>query len=421
MSDVQVQRRRAIEALRAGVPNRDAVQALGSLQTAVEYCFDELLKGLAAMADGSDRPQGMVVNGGFGTGKSHLLEYLQHRALDARFVVSKVVVSKETPLYDPVKLVKAVASAARVPGRAGSGLQEVALALRPDGRAHADLVRWCAAPDVGINGRFAASLHLYEYLKGGDEEFLDTIVRFWSGEPIRVPELRSRLKEIGQSGAFTFSTAPERLLAMERLRFLPRLVQAAGYAGWILLIDEVELIGRYSVLQRAKSYAEVARLMLGPTEDLAVPLGAVLACTDDFGAEVLQPSGKADLDMVPRRLQQRQTVEDELLAAQASIGMQLLDRDAMVLQPPDSDELDHTYDRLKQVHGEAYAWSPPDVKGIERLGTNRMRQYVRAWINEWDLLRLDPDYRPDIAVDELGFDYTEDRDLERPSAESDAT
>jgi len=421
VSDVQVQRRRAIEALRAGVPNRDAVQALGSLQTAVEYCFDELLKGFAAMASGSDRPQGMVINGGFGTGKSHLLEYLQHRALDARFVVSKVVVSKETPLYDPVKLVKAAAQAARVPGKAGAGLQEVALGLRPDSKAYADLFRWCSAPDIGINGRFAASLYLYEYLKGGDEEFLDTIVRFWSGEPIRVPELRSRLKDAGQSGTFTFSSAPERLLAMERLRFLPRLVQAAGYAGWILLIDEVELIGRYSVLQRAKSYAEVARLMLGPNEDLAVPVGAVLACTDDFGAEVLQPSGKDDLEMVPRRLLQRQTVEDEVLAARANIGMQLLDRDAMVLQPPDYEELDRTYERLKQVHGEAYDWSPPDVVGIERLGTNRMRQYVRAWINEWDLRRLDPGYQPDIEVDELGFDYTEDRDLEKPSAESYAT
>ncbi len=236
-----------------------------------------------------------------------------------------------------------------------------------------------------------------------------------------MPELRSRLKDAGQSGTFTFSSAPERLLAMERLRFLPRLVQAAGYAGWILLIDEVELIGRYSVLQRAKSYAEVARLMLGPNEDLAVPVGAVLACTDDFGAEVLQPSGKDDLEMVPRRLLQRQTVEDEVLAARANIGMQLLDRDAMVLQPPDYEELDRTYERLKQVHGEAYDWSPPDVVGIERLGTNRMRQYVRAWINEWDLRRLDPGYQPDIEVDELGFDYTEDRDLEKPSAESDAT
>ena len=28
-----------------------------------------------------------------------------------------------------------------------------------------------------------------------------------------------------------------------------------------------------------------------------------------------------------------------------------------------------------------------------------MRQYVRAWINEWDLRRLDPAYVPDIAVD----------------------
>ena len=408
-----MERRRAIEALRAGVPNRDAVRALGSLQTAVEYRFDELLKGIVALGADTARPDGMVVNGGFGSGKSHLLEYLQHRALDAGFVVSKIVVSKETPLYDPVKLVKAAAANARVPGKTGAGLQEVALGLRHDSEAYVRLVQWCADPAIGINGRFAASLYLHEYLTGGDEEFVDTIVRFWSGDSIRVPELRSRLKDAGQSGTFTFTAAPERLLATERLRFLPRLMQAAGYAGWMLLIDEVELVGRYSVLQRAKSYAEVAGLVLGPRDDPAVPLGAVLACTDDFGAEILQPSGKDDLDMVPRRLQQRQTTEDEILAARATTGMQLLDRDAMVLQPPDGDELDRTYERLRQVHGEAYDWSPPDVTGIERLGTNRMRQYVRAWINEWDLRRLDPRYRPDIAIEDVHFDYSEDRDLEK--------
>ncbi len=42
-ADVRVQRRRAIEALRAGVPNRDAVMVLGSLQVGVEDRFSQLL------------------------------------------------------------------------------------------------------------------------------------------------------------------------------------------------------------------------------------------------------------------------------------------------------------------------------------------------------------------------------------------
>jgi hypothetical protein len=42
-----------------------------------------------------------------------------------------------------------------------------------------------------------------------------------------------------------------------------------------------------------------------------------------------------------------------------------------------------------------------------------MRQYVRAWINEWDLVRLDPAYRPQTEAVEVVSDYREDPDLER--------
>ena len=41
-----------------------------------------------------------------------------------------------------------------------------------------------------------------------------------------------------------------------------------------------------------------------------------------------------------------------------------------------------------------------------------MRQYVRAWINEWDLGRLDPDTRPDTMVVDVRSDYREDTDLD---------
>ena len=41
------------------------------------------------------------------------------------------------------------------------------------------------------------------------------------------------------------------------MRFVLELVKAAGYRGWIVLIDEIELVANYSVLQRARSYAEL--------------------------------------------------------------------------------------------------------------------------------------------------------------------
>src|SRR6266511_4247709 len=68
---------------------------------------------------GARHPAGLLLGGGFGSGKSHLLEHLAQLALDAGFVVGRVVVSKETPLYDPVKVFRAAAASAVVPGGHG--------------------------------------------------------------------------------------------------------------------------------------------------------------------------------------------------------------------------------------------------------------------------------------------------------------
>jgi hypothetical protein len=37
-----------------------------------------------------------------------------------------------------------------------------------------------------------------------------------------------------------------------------------------------------------------------------------------------------------------------------------------------------------------------------------MRQYVRAWINEWDLRRLDPSYQPEITASGLVVDLRDE-------------
>ena len=418
----QLAGRRALEALRAGVPNRDAVAALGSLQTAVEDRFTQLLDSVRAVSSGqafgegaNDGP-GMLIGGGFGSGKSHVLQYLAHLALDAGFVVSKVVISKETPLHDPAKLYRAAIEEARVPGRPGSAIDEIATGLRTESDQYAALYRWLHNDDVPVDSRFAASLFLHEYARG-DAEFADRIVRFWAGDPLPVADLRRRLKEAGAANTYRLASVKERDLAVQRFRFVSRLIGAAGYAGWVILIDEVELIGRYSMLQRAKSYAEVARWVRGDRHDPSAPLCAVLTTVEDFEAQVLV--GKNDVELIPKKLRLKGTAEHDLLAGAAETGMRVIERSQLRLQPPDRDELDRTYAKLKAIHGAAYGWEPPDVEGLERLPSNRMRQYVRAWINAWDLRRLDSSYQPEITKSEVLIDFTEDVALEGVSDDSD--
>jgi hypothetical protein len=356
----------------------------------------------------------MLVGGGFGSGKSHVLEHLAHVALSQRFVVSKVVISKETPLHDPVKVFRAAIESAKVPGRPGSAIDEIAGCLDVDSPRYAELYRWVHQDDTGLDSRFAASLFLHEYAHG-DEELRDRIIRFWAGDPLPIADFRRRLRETGAAATYRLGAVRERELSRQRFRFVSRLCTAAGFNGWVVLLDEVELIGRYSLLQRAKSYAEVATWVRGDRSDPAAPLCAVLTTVDDFETQVLV--GKNDAELVPKRLRAKATPEAEQIAAQAELGMRVIERDQIRLQPPGQGELDRIYATLKQIHADAYGWDPPDVAGLERLPSNRMRQYVRAWINEWDLRRLDATYEPEIVAGELVVDLSEDADFDGPSGD----
>ncbi len=406
--EATVERRRALEALRAGVPNRDAVMVLGSMQQGVEDRFSQLLEAVRALPGGT-APGGMLIGGGFGTGKSHELEHLSHLALSEGFVVSGVVISKETPMHDPARVYRSAIESAKVPGRPGSAIDEIAAGLRFDSDPYADLYRWAHREDSPVDSRFAATLFLYEHARG-DEEFTDRIVRFWAGDPLPVADLRRRLREAGAAATYRLMAIKERDLSRQRFRFVSRLIQAAGYGGWIVMLDEVELIGRYTSTQRARSYAEIARWVRGDRDDPAAPIAAVLTTVDDFETQVLV--GKNDNELIPKKLRAKGTVEDELLAGQAEAGMRVIEREQIPLQPPGRDELDRTYSQLKQIHGEAYGWDPPEVAGLERLPSNRMRQYVRAWINEWDLLRLDPGYQPQVSVAGLDVNLSDDSEIE---------
>ncbi len=411
MNEEPLAARRALEALRSGVPNSESVLALGTTQTQIVERFNSLLA-TALDRNRSHAPGGMLIGGGFGSGKSHVLEYLAQLARSENFVVSKVVISKETPLHNPSTVFRAAIADAKVPGRPGSAIDEIATALDFNSESYAEFYRWLHTGGGSLDHRLGASLRLFEYYSG-DEEFTDKVTQFWSGEPFPIPEMRKRLQEAGWLEDYTLKATKELELSRDRFVFVSRLIRAAGYSGWVVLLDEVELIGRYSLLQRAKSYAEVKRWMDGSSVDPAAPLVCVLTTVDDFEGEVL--FGKGDYNKLPEKLLAKERVEYTRLADEARLGMNILANDQVPLLTPDNTELDVTYEAIRRIHAEAFDWSPPEVTGLERLPSNRMRQYVRAWINEWDLIRLDPQYSPDTTVMTIEIDYGEDRDVAGPT------
>ncbi|MBI2908740.1 MAG: DUF2791 family P-loop domain-containing protein [Chloroflexi bacterium] len=407
----QVRNRRAIEALRNGVPNRDAVAVLGCNQPEIEDRFRGLLRKARQAVGSADRNEGIIVAGDFGAGKSHLLEYLAHLALEENFLCSKVVVSKETPLYDPAKFYRAAIRSAIVPGKRGNAMTEVAAALDPNSGIYNNFERWLYE-EAGLNGRFAATVFLFQRIPS-DPELSNRIIRFWSGERMNAGEIKKYLRVYRESVTYKIDSIPAKDLALQSFRFAPRLMVAAGYSGWVLLIDEVELISKYSLMQRARSYAELARWMGRLEGSDCVGLAAVASITSDFQSKVLEE--KDDFEKVPARLRAKGTESGLLLASQAERGMRIIANELTHLKAPDSAVIDDTYEKVRSIHARAYDWSPPDAPSVERLTTTRMRQYVRGWITEWDLKRLDREYNPEIQFTALEQDYTEDKNLEVPA------
>jgi len=398
---------RALEALRNGVPNRDAVNMLGTAQGKAEKEFLDRLNSAVSEAGQGKQTRGLLLAGGFGSGKSHLLDYFAHLAVERNFVCSRVVISKETPLFDPVKMFNAAIEGTIVPRLSGEAVREIVQRLKPNSRIYSEFFAWANSAESGLSDLFRATILLHDRL-GNDPEMVDAITNFWSGEQITISRVRQALKQIGSLELFTLRTVKSRELALQRFQFSSRLIRAAGYSGWVLLIDEVELVGRYSLLQRAKSYAELARWM-GRVEGESCPgLLTVAAITDDFGLAVLEE--KRDRELLGERLRAKGTDEYETLAGRAETGMRIIEREPLLLERPDIETLARTYQLLKEIHGRAYQWTPPEIRTADASIRRSLRSYVRRWVNDWDLRRLYPGT-------ELSTDVEEEM---RPSYEDDA-
>ena len=404
-----IEARTAIEALRAGVPNRAAIRLMGTEQTGIEHAFEAALS--AAWAGAGPANAGIGLAGGFGTGKSHMLGYLAEVARQQGFVVSRVVVSKETPLSHPGHVLAAALRGAALPDRPDDPIAACVAALRARPEALDMLETAVSTPGAGFAPVFAACLFLLRRAST-TPEMLRRIARLWSGAKVSSPALRQALSAAGAGRMFALKPLPAAEMTGQLTRFVPLLFRAAGYAGWCLLLDEVELIGRYTPLQRALSYAWLAAWLGLGGERRWPGIAVAYAITDDFAAAVI--NARLDSEKLPERLELKGRDAE---AALALAGIRHIERTVLQhrLLPPTPDDLAACHDKVLRLYSAAYAWPAPALPPGERPSSRTMRQYIKGWITQWDLRRLDGS---DVALiaGSIASDYTENAALAEPGA-----
>ncbi len=412
-----VELRTAIEALRAGVPNRAAIRQMGTEQTDIEHAFEAVLAA-AATGTGKDGnrhgPTGIGMAGGFGTGKSHMLGYLAEVARQQGFVVSRVVVSKETPLSHPGHVLAAALRDAALPDRPDDPIAACVFALREQPEALEALEIAVSTPDSGFAPIFAACLFLLRRAST-PPEMLRRIARLWAGTKISIPAIRRALTTAGASKMFPLKPVPADESTNQLTRFVPLLFRAAGYTGWCILLDEIELIGRYTPLQRALSYAWLAAWLGLDGEHQFPGIVVAYAITDDFATAVI--NARLDSEKLPERLMLKGRSAE---AALAVLGIRHIERTVLQhrLLSPTWADLGSCHDKVQRLYRAAYNWPAPASPPAERTSSRTMRQYIKGWITQWDLLRLGG---RDVVVvsDSIASNYIEDPTLTEPRASDD--
>lgn len=350
---------------------------------------DKFLESMEDMTTGT-RVKPIMLSASFGSGKTHLLNYLQLQAESRGFVTSIVTISPEMPLGKSANVLKSICENARAPHTVGRALTALAFNLKPDSSKYQKLEDW--ATESGIDKRFSALLRLYGEFHL-DEELRQTILDDFEGKTMPKPEIKRKLKEIGISSLYDLNSPKGTQFSHDRIRLLAQFYKACGSSGWIIFFDEMERMAKFSLKQRIAAYQELAwwREIAATSGSAILP---VFTTASGFLLETVT-GGTND----ESRFSKKGDEVDKLVLR----GIELL-KSTHRLNPPTDDEVNEIYSKARELYEKAYSVPITDVEPYQSDVRTTVRSEIRRWITTWDLKRYYPDYNPEIEIKEVQED-----------------
>ena len=373
--------RQTLEALRLGVVPVRGLESLTVGRQAEQARISDLL----------DQGRGMVVlSGGYGTGKTHLIELAEAAGLHRGFLVARATFDPiEVPPSHPLRLYGALMRELRYPGQVGRGLRPLLEALgdRDTHLAGERAHRW-------LSPALYAVLH-------ADEQLSQDVLEFVEGQSLDDHRALSRkLRRHGFRGPPMLGLPDYRTFGQIMAHLLGGVAawaRDAGHQGLLVLLDEAEYLDSLASTSRemAENVLRYLAMAALPPQLLAFEERAVYrggqpvhrAISPRF--QVDQPlvvlcafTPNPDVDRVLRRT---------LLDPTARVGLDPLRPSLLPVLA------EKVYALVKSVHPHLDP-APEHRRLVSRAldaafqsgRVETTRQAARLVVEFWDLYRLDP-------------------------------
>lgn len=329
------QARVIIEGLRSGIPYRETADTMTVGRQDNLRSLASLMETVAA----GRRPKtfGQIVRAQYGEGKTHLLHAMASQAWDANWVVSMVSLSKESPLDRLDHLYPKIAQNLMRPGSRVAGLQPlVTEALQAS-------LFLSESRTLSLSDRTRLVLDNLARQDAGFEDLVgDLEGNFLTAVELKRIHRENFSKSIQLPASRVKDEVPYYFLLVDWL------IQRAGYQGWLILFDEVELMGKFGRGGRARSYGNLGRFLAGMGERTV----SVWAVAGNFQKDVLIDRG--DVERAPEWLMSRP--QDVNSVAWARLALDELSS-ARPLEPPSLVAVKELIGQVFRLHQEAYGWT----------------------------------------------------------------
>ncbi len=383
--------RHIIEALRSGIPSRAVGQYFSEARPRIMREISDRLDTVSEQGKSS----GMIISGKYGEGKTHLLNTVFNLAHSNNMVVSWLSLSKETPMDKLYLVYQKLIGNTYLPKRQQPGFMHELEKISSNSPVANEMLLY-AAKQLETDKLYYL-FRSYLNTEDSDEKFLlqaDLEGDFIANVPLKKIYKRIFNQTVKYNVNFTKTKH-----CRDYFSFMGHLFTQMGYHGWVILIDETELMGRLGKKARLNAYRNMADFLL--PEKCPESTFSIFALSASYAEDVIE--GKHEYEnlamIYPEAPEPAKTVLDML-----SRAPQLL--------PLTRDEIHEILYKIQDFHGKAYEWTPglsiDSLTEATQSGGYLLRTKIRAAIEFLDQL-YQYGKAGKTTINELGEEmYTED-------------
>lgn len=382
--------RHVIEALRSGIPSRAVGQYFSEARPEV---IREISNHLDEVCE-TGKSKGRIIAGKYGEGKTHLLNTAFSLAHSNNMVVSYLSLSKEAP-FDKLYLVyQKLVNNTYLPKRVQPGFTQILEKMTPGSAAANELLIY-AAKHLERDKLYYL---LRAYLNTEDLEEKFMLQADLEGDFIANVTLKQIYRRIYNERVKYNVNFSKTKHCGDYFAFLSRLFRLMGYNGWVLLIDETELIGRLGKRARLNAYRNMADFLL-PNDNME-SVYTLFALGASYGEDVIEAKHEYENleELYPEQQEPMETV------------LKLI-TEARQLAPLTNSEIREVLKKIQIFHGRAYDWNPEvsidTIIEATQSGGYLLRTKLRAAIEFLDQLYQYGE-AGNTRIDELGKETFEE-------------